>query len=196
MQEIESLKKQQNKEMQKQYFRLMLTAALIIGVLSMVPSYILYIIGVQGEDVPGYSWINTIYLLAIFVATYIYIGKQAREVKDPDGKAGYSYGQAYGFAILSAVLSSLVMCALTWLLTNVLAPEMMQQALDQAESTLLTQMPDASQNIIDTQMKMMRYMFSFTGLLVTSLFSMAIWGGLAGLISSAFVKREPVIEQQ
>lgn len=177
-------------EQKKLYFRLMLAAAAALGVLNILPSYLLYVFGVQATDVTGYQWWNTLYTVVVFACVFIYCGRQAAVARDPQGYYGYSYGAAFSFSILAALMSALVYAFLGWLLMNVIAPEMVQKMLDMTREKI-AETPGVTEQIMESSVSMAKFFTTFAGMFISSILSMAFWGGLVGLVTSAYVKKAP-----
>lgn len=175
----------------------MLTAALILGAALSAPSYILWALNINAADIPSWSWIQTLYLIGITVYILKHYGIKSNAIKDPTGEKGRTYGSAFGFSFLTAILSSVIMTILSWIFLNYVDSTSMTNALQMAEQAIYETQPDASEEMLNMAASMTQFFFSFPGLLISSIFSMAIWGGLSGLISAAFIKRAPkMIEQQ
>ncbi len=175
----------------KLYFNNMLTCALTIGAAVALPSYLLWIFNVSPKDVPGWTWINFFYTAAVMLFLIIFFGNKAREIKDPEGINGFTYGSSFGFAILSALLSGVIYAILMWVFYSYLNTNAINEALDVVETEFLNNAPDATDEMIEMAQTVTQFMYNIWGLLIMSIFSMGIWGGIIGLFSSAIIKRAP-----
>lgn len=175
----------------KLYLNNMLTAALLLGVALSLPTYLLWAFNVNAADLSSLSWIQTLYLIGVSIFILKYYGVKSNAIIDPTGVKGRTYGSAFGFSFLTALLSSVIMAILSWIFLNYIDSTSMVQTLELTEQAIYEADPDASQDMIDLAVSMTQFFFSFWGLLISSIFSMAIWGGLAGLVSAAFIKRAP-----
>lgn len=99
---------------------------------------------------------------------------------------GYSYGQSFGFILAMMLFVGIFAGCASFLLVNYIRPEHFEATLDMALET--------NPMITGEHIDMMHSMLKNPILqIVSGVFGMLIYGGLIGLIASAFVKRKPDI---
>lgn len=170
------------------YLQLLLITALILGVLASLPEYINWAFG--KPIITGF--LSMLYLIIVTLGVLITQGKKAMQIQDPTRQNGYTFMQGWGFSILSATLSGVVIALLGMLLINVIDPTILTSRINEA-TAMLEQTYGDKQEYIDTALSMVKFTVSPIGSLLINLFSMAIWGGLVGLVAAALLKKEPQI---
>lgn len=173
----------------KLYYNTLLTAALIIGAALSLPEYVLWLLNISAEQIPGWGALNIVYLFGVPIYIFIKFGNKARAIADPDQSKGWSYGRALGFVMLTALASSMIKAILSWIYINyLLDPEILKESLKIAENMALTMNPD----VTDEELAIIKSTStSFWGILFSAIITMSLLGAVAGLISSAIIKREP-----
>lgn len=130
-------------------------------------------------------WVSSLFQIGCVVVVLYVFGKQVAELSDNGD--GYSYGDAYVFALVSSLCAGVVSAIISWLLINVIDPQMGVDILEKA--SMAAAEAGAPESAIESSLSIARFFFSFPGLLVVNVLSMLLIGGLAGLITASLVKR-------
>lgn len=175
----------------KAFYNELLTGGFVVGLLYSIQIFVIYYL--NGDQSLG--WVFQMYGIAIIAYCQIYFGRRVAAIKDTAG-AGYSYISALGFSIKIMLLSGFVVGFASWLLQNVIDPQYGQSLMRQAVEQSVAAIPNATDEHLGLARTMAGWVMSVWGLIGISMLSMIINGTLIGLITSAFIKRQPNIFEQ
>lgn len=138
------------------------------------------------------NWALTFASLAVFVIMLYYFTRR-RTLHYGGGASGYSYGQCMKYISWMMVFAGILIGAYEIVARNVLFTPLYNEQLDQTMNVAFQTglYNGAQQEMMVSMAKSM--LFSPIWIVVTSIIGWVIYGVIAGLIVSAFVKRDPDI---
>lgn len=151
----------------------------ILGIALVIVSVLFYIVDIQ-------NWINTVATVIVFVVGLFYLSKMYRD----NEKAGtLTYGQALGFAVVTCVFAAIINTFYSYIFFTFIDPEFITKMLDKMEADMITKkVPEAQiEQIINQSKKFMTTPF----MTIAAFINVVLMGTIIGLITSAFVKRDP-----
>lgn len=172
--------------MKKDYWHIVLTAGFVLGVLYAATTFLSYVF--YGNVIMG--WICSIAGFGAIVWSLLFYGKKTAALKDVDGM-GFSYGQAFGFSMLVLLLSGVIVGISQWTLQNVIDPVFYDQLYKTAIEEMVAKVPSAGADQIKMMKESQDMMRQMWAVILASMLSMALLGGIVALATSAAIKRQP-----
>lgn len=175
--------------MKKEYWNIVLTAALVLGVLYTAFTFLGYVF--YGNAIVG--WMVSLASFGSILWSLVYYGKRAAVLKDVDG-VGFTFGQAFGFSIVVLLLSGVIVGIGQWFLQNVVDPEFYDQLYKQTLENTIKMMGSSANDVqIEAARQTQELMRQPLAVVFSAVLSMGLMGGLVGLAASAIIKRKPTI---
>lgn len=130
--------------------------------------------------------------LATFIILGVFIYRFGRNRAVKYGTEGFTYGQSMGYILSIMLFTGVIYGFGNFLLQNYIASEYYQEIFETALLRNPFFDPDSSnaEDMADMAYSMMK---SPVFLVFVGIFAMAVYGGLIGLIASAFIRRKPDI---
>lgn len=175
----------------KAYWNEILTGGFVLGLLYAVQIFVVYLL----DGKTPFNWLFFLYGISVIAYCQLYFGRRIAVIRDVEGK-GYSYLSALGNTVKILLLSGFVVGFASWLVQNVIDPAYGALLQRQATEQALAALPNATSEQVELARTMARAMTSIWGLIGVSMLSMLFNGVLIGLVTSAFIKRNPNIFSQ
>lgn len=166
-------------EIRRSYWRDAAVAGGIIGLL-------LFLVAVVNVNVEAKS-VKTMLSLVNFLILGYFIYYFARKRSLKYGSEGFTYGQSMSYILAMMIFTGFIMGIGNYLLINFIAPEAYEQIFEEALEANPFYDPDTMDGLITTIRRNV-FINLFSGI-----FSYVLYGGILGLIASAFIKRKPDI---
>ncbi len=160
------------------------TGGLFLGLAFIV----IMIIGYIGKLDNNQPWITG---ALNFAALIIFIFIYAKKISYIHGDNGFSYAQSMGFILRMMLCAGIIAGVGQFILQNYVDPEYYR---DIFETALLQQ--DLPENLIEEMKNSMWVLKNPILMIFSGIINMIIYGGLIGVVISAFVKRYPNTQYQ
>lgn len=164
----------------------LLTGAMAVGVL-------LSLQVVLGYSLPKESWMAwplVILGVATYAAGQLYYGRRVARLRAQE-KGHYSYLAALRFTLKMMLLAGIVVGATNFLVVGVWHPELGQQLASQSAAQSIAMFSDPTAQQIEAANQMAHAMISVWGMVIVSMLSALLNGGLVGVVTSAFIQIKP-----
>jgi len=138
-------------------------------------------------DLTFSKWFGSIGFVVLIIGI-IYGTKQVREFVN---KGSISYGQAFGSGILVSAFAGVLIGIFSFVLYKFIDPTLFDKMIALQEESLLN--AGMAEEQIEMGIAMARKMMTPVMMLINSLFTYAILGGVLSLVTSAFLKRDQAI---
>lgn len=128
--------------------------------------------------------------LLSFAVLAIFIYKFGKDRSLKQGPKGFTYGQSMGYILAMMLFTGIITGFGNFLLQNYIAPEYYQGLFEEALSRNPFFDPDSPTmgEVLDMSRKMMK---SPVFLVFSGIIGMVIYGGIIGLLASAFIRKRP-----
>jgi hypothetical protein len=177
----------QNHSKENPFMKLTMTYGLITGLVLVVYTLILYMSNNLLEQSFFLNVINYIILIAGII-----IGTKSYRDQYLDGYI--TYGKSLGTGVLISVFAGVIMGLFTYLLYEVIDPELMEKSIRLVQEEMLNQgMPESQ---VETITEMQQKFRSPILMMFSSIFTYAIMGLIFSLITSIFTKKDQPIFNQ
>ena len=174
------------KAMRKEYWREILTAALVLGLLCAVKIVLTYVFNSNTL----LNWVLFFYEFTVIAWTLVHYGKKASRMP-MFAVRGFTYGAAFGFSMLVLLVSGILVGLCQWFMTNVVDPAYYAEANRKAIELVIQSNPAIGDAMIEGMQKGQAMMSSIWMMVFAGMFTMVFQGGLVALVTSTFVKRPP-----
>ncbi len=155
----------------------------IIGLVVILMSALRFIIEPSGILRTIFSIVN----IGLFVYLIYFFTNQLSKKADP--AEGFSYGRCVGFSVCMMLFVGFLTGIYQYLMNNFIAPHVLEETLEASMSILDGMIPYNESDTYFLMMKNMQTNLFF--LIFAGLFGYIIYGTIAGLITSAFAKKDP-----
>ena len=171
-------------EKQASSLKIWLNFGLITAAIVIVLDLVFYLL-----ELPRESPIRYISFV-VYIGAIIWASKTYRDTK---GGGFISFGKSFGVGFMTGFFAALIVAVYVFMFFQYIAPEMVQEILDQQEVKMLERNPNMTNAEIDYAMNMSAKfttppIMAFFALLFTTLIVL-----LVSLVASIFIKREEVL---
>lgn len=137
----------------------------------------------------GYNWIISVISLVVFIGLVYWFSQKVASLAS--ARDGFSYSQALRFVLAMMLFTGIISGIYTWIMNSFVISDTVTSQFDM----MMGQMQDmVDDNSFDTTYNMgHKLLFNPIYLIVISVLGTVLKGGIVGLITSNFVKREPDI---
>lgn len=167
----------------------LLTGAMVVGLLLALQVVLAY--ALPKESV--WAWPTLLLGVAIYAAGQLFYGRRAALLRATE-TGSYSYLSALGFTLKMMLLAGIVVGVANWLVVGVWHPELGAELAKQSAAQSLAMFSDPTPEQVATAGTMARAMVSVWGLVLVSMGSALLNGGLVGLVTSAFIQIKPTVQ--
>lgn len=151
------------------------------GAVLIVFSIITYVLNMTME-----KWVQYVSYV-IMIGALVYFTMEYRKQR---GAEGLSYGQALGFGVAITLVASVISAIYTYLLFTVIDPDLINLMIDKTQEQMLAQ--GLTDEQVEAAMEMQKKFMEPWIITAMSIPSMTFMGFIIALISSIFLKKEPV----
>ncbi len=165
----------------KSAFMPSLTSGLVLGVILVIYSLILYVVGLNENQ-----WLAAIsYVITAIVLFFVIVN-----FRDKQQDGFITYGKGVSVGTLTGLFASVILAIFTYIYVNYIDPSVIEKALVQAEESILARQPNISDEELDNAMKMVEIFTSPVLMAVMSIFWYTLVSLVFSLLISIFAKRE------
>jgi hypothetical protein len=158
-----------------------LTYGLITGAVMIVYSLILYLLNLHLNQYLGY--ISFLILIGGMVYGTI-------QFRDKFMNGFITYGKAYSSGFMIALFAGLVGAVYAFVFYKFIAPDVVREILDMTRQKIMTRSPEMSDEQLEQAMNMTAKFMTPPAMSIFLLLYCIIIGAVAGLITSAFIRKE------
>lgn len=159
-------------------------AGSVIGIVAVAFALLAY--AVQGAATSFWTTLTAWLDFAVFVGLIYAFSRRMCRMADP--QAGFSYGRSVGFVFASMIFAGIILGVYTTVMNNFVAPELVTEQLDRVMAAYQDMLPADQFDGFYSMTR--RMMFNPIMLVLSSVFGLCIKGGLVGLMTSIFTRRE------
>ena len=157
----------------------LLTGAMVVGLLLAAQAVVGYALPTDS----AWAWPILIFGIAVYAAGQLYYGRRAARLLGER-----TYLSALGFTLKMMLLAGVVVGVANWLVVGVWHPELGARLAEESAAQSLGVFADPTPEQVETAGRMARAMVSVWGMVLVSMFSALLNGGLVGLLTSAFIQ--------
>jgi hypothetical protein len=165
----------------KSAFMPSLTSGLVLGVILVIYSLILYVLGLNENQ-----WLAAIsYVITAIVLFFVIVN-----FRDKQQNGFITYGKGVSVGTLTGFFASIILAIYTYYYVAYIDPSIIDKTLVRAEESILKSQPNISDEELDKAMSMVEFFTSPVIMAVMSIFWYTLVSLVFSLLISIFAKRE------